>query len=193
MIVSGRVRYHDALRPLMFDIDAVAPHPENNNNGDLDAIDHSVETHGMYRPIIVQQSTGYILAGNHTWETVKNRGADICPMVFLDCDDTTALAILLDDNHTARLAKQDLHQTLTILQRLADEGALADTSYTSHDLAVLEELADMPLQFEHAHWPTFAVQVHPRTLKAFYHLTREADTDRDRFEVLLRLSGWDGT
>lgn len=193
MIVSGAVRYHDALAPLMHPIDAAQPHPENDNNGDEEAIDHSVEVHGMYKPVIVQASTGYIVAHNHVWKAVKSRGADVCPMVMLDVNDTTALSILLDDNHIARLARRDTHQTLELLRRLADEGALPDTSYTAHDLAVLEEIAAMPLEFEHASWPTLSVTVHPRTLKAFYDLTREADTDTDRVEVLLRLAGWDGT
>jgi len=192
VIRSGRVNYHDALEPLLCPIDEAVPHPENNNEGDLDYIDHSFEQNGMYRPVVVQASTGYILAGNHTWETAKRRDAQVCPMVKIDVDDVTAIRILLDDNHIARLAKTNAMQTLELLKRLEDQSVLDTTSYNHHDLAVLEELADMPLEFEHASWPTFSVQVHPRTLKAFFHITREADTDRDRFEVLLRLAGWDG-
>lgn len=192
MIRSGAVEFHDSLAPLMRPIEHAEPHPENNNNGDLEAIDHSVEKNGMYKPVIVQASTGYILAGNHTYMTVRDRGATECPMLVLDVDDATAKRILLDDNHTSRLAKPDPAQTLALLEELADAGELANTTYTANDLAVLEELANIPLEFEHASWPTFSVTVHPRTLKAFYHLTREADTDRDRFEVLLLLAGWDG-
>jgi hypothetical protein len=193
MIRSGAVQFHDALAPLMRPITDATPHPENNNEGDLDMLDHLVESHGMYRPVIVQASTGYIVAGNTTWETVRNRGSEVCPMVMLDVDDTTAVGILLDDNHSARLARTNIAQTLELVKRLEDQGVLDQTSYTHHDVAVLEQLADLPLEFEHASWPTLTLQVHPRTLKAFYHVTREADTDRDRLEVLLRLAGWDGS
>lgn len=193
MIRSGGVRFHDDLAPLMQPIESARPHPENNNEGDVDLIDHSIETNGMYRPVLVQKSTGYIVAGNHTWQAVKQRGADVCPMVILDIDDTTARRIMLDDNHIARLAIPNPAATLELLERITeDEGSLAASSYEPYDLEVLRNLAEMPLEYEHASWPTFSVQVHPRILKAFRHITREADTDRDRFEVLLRLAGWDG-
>lgn len=190
MIRSGAVAYHDALAPMMAPIDECHPHPENDNNGDLEAISHSFETNGMYDVVKVQHSTGHIIAGNHTWEVAKMKGATICPQVRIDCDDTTARRILLDDNHTARLARKNVQQTLDLLAKIQDvEGDIASTSYTDFDLKVMVEMAEMPLTFEHASWPTVSFQLHPNTLKAFYHLTREADTDRDRFEVLLRLAG----
>lgn len=195
MIRSGSVRFYDRLRPLLRPIGDAQPHPENDNEGDLDSVQHSIEQNGMYAPIKVQASTGYIVAGNTTWAACVNLGATECPMVMLDIDDTTARRILLDDNHTARLAIKDQQATLALLAKIREaEGTLAHTTYSDFDRETLERLAQMPLRFdEHATWPTLSVRVHPSLLKAFRHITREADNDQDRFEVLLRLAGWDGS
>lgn len=194
MIRSGSVQFHDDLKDLLYPVTSAQPHPENNNEGDLEAIDHSVEENGMYGPVIVQKSTGHIVKGNHTWITVRDRGSEVCPMIWLDIDDTTARRILYDDNHTARLAVQEPGATIALLEKIKEvDGDLTRTSASEYDLEVLRHLAEIPLEYdEFAQWPTFSVQVHPRLLRAFRHITREADNDKDRFEVLLRLAGWDG-
>lgn len=194
MIRSGGVEFHPDLESLMYPIDTVTLHPENYNEGDVEAIDHSIDENGMYKPVLVQKSTGYIVAGNHTWQAVKARGAEVCPMVWLDIDDDTARRIMVDDNHTAALAMPNPAALVDLLEKIKGaDGDLSKSSYREHDLEVLQHLAEIPLEYdEYATWPTFSVQLHPRTLKAFRHFTREADNDKDRFEVLLRLAGWDG-
>lgn len=194
MIRSGAVEFHPDLEPLMYPIDSAHPHPENYNEGDLEAIDHSVEANGMYGPVVVQKSTGHIVKGNHTWQTVKARGAEVCPMIWVDVDDATARRIMVDDNHTAALAMPNPAALVELLEKIKEaDGDLSKSSYREFDLEILQHLAEIPLEYdEYAQWPTFSVQVHPRILKAFRHFTREADNDKDRFEVLLRLAGWDG-
>ena len=39
-------------------------HPQNPRRGNVEAIKQSIETSGFFGAIIVQKSTGYILAGN---------------------------------------------------------------------------------------------------------------------------------
>lgn len=107
MIVSGGVRFHPALEPLLCDINLVRPHPDNPNNGDQDAIEVSIEVNGMYRPVEAQVSTGYVLAGNTTYASCLSLDAEIIPVVWLDVDDEAALRILLGDNQLARLARMD--------------------------------------------------------------------------------------
>jgi hypothetical protein len=195
MILSGGVRFHDSLEPLMVPIDSVQPHPENYNDGDVDEIRASIRGIGMYGPIKVQSSTGHIVAGNHTWLVCKELGAQTIPVVALDIDDLTAKRVLVYDNGTARRAKPDHAALLSLLDQISDGvGTLEGSGYTDFDREAIKALADIPLEYdEFAQWPTLTLQVHPRLLKAYHHITREADTASDKFEVLLRLAGWNGT
>jgi ParB-like chromosome segregation protein Spo0J len=190
---DGTIKYHPALEPLLEPTENFSPHPENNNNGDIDEIDTSIEINGMYRPIMVQDSTGYILAGNHTWMALAGRGAQRVPVIRLDVDDDAALRILLGDNYIAAKAIRDNAATVKLLARLsATDRGLLGTGYTADDLTVIRHLAEMPLTYEHAQWPTLTFTVHPKVRRAFRDLTREADTDPEKFELLLRMAGWDG-
>lgn len=194
MIRDGIIQYHDALEPLLVSIDAVERHPRNYNQGDVEAIEESIEVNGMYRPVIAQKSTGYILAGNHTWETLAGQGAQRVPVIYLDVSDKEAYRIMITDNRTAALAIPNPVALVPLLMDIAAEyGSLAGTGYNPDDLQVLTHLADMPVEHnEYGTWPTLTFTVHPRVAKAFKHLTREADTDPERLELLLRLAGWDG-
>jgi len=191
---DGSVRYHPALEPLLEPTETFTPHPDNNNNGDLDEIDDSFEINGMYRPIIVQDSTGYILAGNHTWMALAGRGAQRVPVIRLDVDEDAAYRILLGDNAIAAKAIRDNAQTVAILRKLEDsEKGLRGTGFNTNDLEVIKTLSEMPLETnEFGQWPTLTFTIHPRIRKVFKEMTREADTDAEAFELLLRLAGWDG-
>lgn len=195
--LGGMVRVHrSVLEPALVDIDSVCPHPENYNNGDIDAISKSAIHNGVYQPIKVQKSTGYILAGNGSWEAYKSQGATKVPVILLDVDDTTGYRIMVDDNHTASLAKPDNGLLLNVLQELDQQGGLMDSSYTARDLEVLEALAEIPMESEaFAQWPTLSFKVPPHVKRAFEHIVREAAPydDREQFELLLRLAGWDGS
>jgi hypothetical protein len=193
VIHSGLVHYHDDLTGLLMPIDDIQPHPENYNNGDVEALAESIETNGMYRPVFVQRSTGYIIAGNHTWYACKGLGADEIPVVMLDVDDTRAAKIMLADNRIASQAIPDNSQLLTLLDRLKDTSDLTGTGFTDHDRDVIHKLNQIePGYDEYGTWPTLTVQLHPRIMAAFKELTHEADTDADRVELLLRLAGWEG-
>lgn len=194
MIISGQVKYHDSLATLMQPIDSITQHPENYNNGDVEGIAQSILLDGMYGPIKVQHSTGHIIAGNHTWEACKSLGAETIPVVYLKVDDTQARRILWTDNRLASLARPDRAAELALLETIRDaEPDVQVPGLTEWDMEALRHLAEMEVSFEHASWPTINIQVHPKILKAYRHVTREADTERDRFELLLRLAGWDGS
>ena len=66
-------------------------------------------------------------------------------------------------------------------------------SVTERDVEVLRALNDIPLENdEFGQWPTFSVQLPPNVLRGFIEMTSEASSDRDRFELLMRLAGWQG-
>lgn len=117
-----------------FDISQLLPHPENPNNGDVAAIVVSLKDFDQYRPIVVQRSTMFIIAGNHTYFGALELGWKKMLVNFVNCDDDVALQILLVDNNIARKARMDDGQLAKVLAHLSERGKLAPTSYNSEDL-----------------------------------------------------------
>lgn len=191
------VQYHDDLGPLMVPIDSVTQHPQNYNNGDVEAIVESISVNGMYRPIIVDRDSNEIIAGNHTWMACKELGAEIIPVIRYDGDSPAHVVRgMIADNWTASLARPDNAQLVALLDDLAQtEHGLTGSGVTEQDLHVLRALAEMPVDAESldfAQWPSLCFQVPPHVKTAFMEMTDAAGGDRERFELLLRLAGWDG-
>lgn len=138
------VKIHQALHPLLTDVTTVTPHPRNARAGDTDAIIESIEANGMYRPIYAQRSTGFILAGNHTYAAAMEIGTHQLPVVWLDVDDDTATKILLADNRTADRGTYDTGLLIDLLAGIAPD--LIGTGYTDDDLTSLRHLAELDLQ-----------------------------------------------
>lgn len=116
-------------------IDAVSEHPANPNQGDIGAISESMDEHGFYGAVLVQRSTGYILAGNHRHRTAKAKGARTVPGFWLECDDDTALRILAIDNRSTHLAVFDEAKLLELLTGLAARPrGLSGTGYDGADV-----------------------------------------------------------
>lgn len=112
-------------------INTLTPHPRNVRQGDIGAIATSLQTFGQYKPIIYQASTGHIIAGNHTWKAAKQLGWQQIEAKPFDCDNETALRILIADNRATDLATYDDNALLDLLKELADtdkklEGTLFD-------------------------------------------------------------------
>lgn len=190
---SGRVRFHRDLAPLMRHIDQVQQAPYNYNNGDVQAVEESIMVSGMYRPIYVQKSTGFIIAGNHTWQACKEMGSDVIPVVELDVSDTGARRIMIQDNQIAALAQPDSGLLLALLSEIPDPEV--GLGLSESDIEQLRLLAEIPLDAEDddfASWPTFSVKLPPHVLRGFMVMTNRADDDRSRFELLLRKAGWEG-
>lgn len=193
MRVSGLVQFHTDLEPLLVDIDSITQHPDNPNNGDVDAISESIEVNGYIAPIIAQRSTGHILAGNHRWEALKQLGATEAPVIMVDLDDASALRYLIGDNRLAALAKLDHSRLLPLLRQMEEKGDLLGSGYSAYDIEAIAHLQKIPLEYEDfAQWPTLTFQVPPHVRQAFLTMTEVAVGDRERFELLLRLAGWDG-
>lgn len=193
MIQSGHVRYADSLLDDLVPIDSVQQHPDNANNGDVDEIMMSIETGIMYHPATVQQSTGYLLRGNHTWLACKEMGATqfpIKPLTPEECDDTLALKILMGDNRIANLAMMDRGQELANLYRLQESDALVGSGYRDADIEHLAAIVTKPLvpdDFTQP-WKLLCFQVPPETEATFMEMTETAGGMRERFEMLLRLA-----
>lgn len=115
-------------------IDSVRPYPGNARRGSIPAIRESLRIHGQYRPIVVQESSTEILAGNHTWLAAKAEGWESIDIGIVDVDDEQARKIVLADNRTNDLAVYDD-------QALADLLAELDTlDGTAFDQASVDAL-----------------------------------------------------
>ncbi len=127
-------------------IDALTPHPENPRKGDTDLIAESIRANGFYGAVLVQRSTGYIIAGNHRWKAAKQVGMTEIPVMWLDIDDQAARRILLSDNRTSDLAGYD---DPALVEMLAGLPTLTGTGYTKQDVDDLEaRIAGLPAPIE---------------------------------------------
>jgi hypothetical protein len=126
------------------DIDTVKPHPDNPRVGMLPAVVESIRKNGWHGALVVQKSTGHILAGNHRWLAAKSLGMRKVPVHVRDVDDATARRILLADNRTSDLAYYDepklQEQLALILAAEPDhkDTALEGTGYTPEDVQQME-------------------------------------------------------
>jgi DNA modification methylase len=121
------------------DIDSIQAHPKNVRQGDIGAISESLKAHGQYRPIVVDERTGQILAGNHTWKAAKALGWSQIQVSLIETkDDDEALRILLADNKATDLADYDNDGLEQLLKQLAEsDNGLLGSLYDGDDLDLL--------------------------------------------------------
>lgn len=130
-------------------------HPDNANNGDIDAIEESIEINGFYSPLHVQRSTGRILAGNHRYLVALRRGIPEVPVIYHDVTDEQALRIMLADNSITRHGFDDEPQLLNLLDALyATDLGLHGTGFTMDERDKLSESINEPLNFVDNRTPT---------------------------------------
>jgi len=130
-------------------IDNIKPHPANPNDGDVAAIAESIRQNGFYGRIVVRDSTGKILAGEHRWRAAQEVGLGEVPVERVECDDETAMRILLADNKTAANAEREPEPLADLLESLeATDDGLTGTGYDGDDLDQLLEDLDDPSEDE---------------------------------------------
>lgn len=109
-------------------------HPLNPRRGNVAVIAESVKTNGFYGACVVQQSTNFILAGNHRYLAAIQEGADEIPVLWVDVNDEEAKRIVLADNRTSDLATYDEQSLGAILAELVEtELGLGGTGYDSSE------------------------------------------------------------
>jgi hypothetical protein len=118
-------------------LDELIEYPGNARRGDLDVIAESIRVNGFYGVVVRQQSTGYVLAGNHRLRAAKMAGLEMVPVQTLDVDDATARRINLIDNQANQLAGFDSVALKELLDLAISEDGLEGTGFTMEDLADL--------------------------------------------------------
>jgi ParB-like chromosome segregation protein Spo0J len=116
------------LRVETIPVDALTLHPRNPRQGDVGAISESLAAFGQYAPIVVQKSSGHVIAGNHRLLAARALGWKDIQVVRVDVDDQTAERILVADNRTADLATNDDAALTALLADLAARGDLTGTA-----------------------------------------------------------------
>lgn len=123
-------------------IKSVKEYPGNARKGNLDELKKSLEANGQYKPIVVQKSTSFVLAGNNTLKAAKALKWSEITAVFVEVDDNEAKRINLADNRTSDLATYDME---ALADLLAQVSGFDGTGYTIDDLddlmATLEEVS----------------------------------------------------
>ena len=147
------------------DLDKIEPHPKNARDHTSAAqVDESLDAHGQYKPMVVQRSTGYVLAGNGLYARLVDRGDKQGAVTYVDVDDEQALRILLVDNETSDRSGYDEAAMAELLAAM--QGDYTGTGWTpanAEDLVQLygpalsaEDLADAygTEPDESAFWPS---------------------------------------
>jgi len=118
--------------------DDLSCHPDNPRRGNVDEIRSSIRVNGFYGALVVQRSTGHILAGNHRFMAAQAEGLGKVPVIFVDASDDDAKAILVGDNRLSDLAENDPELLAALLQAIQTrEQGLTGTGYSDDDLAAL--------------------------------------------------------
>lgn len=139
--MSGHVAFHPHLIPHLKSIYDIRPHPDNPNEGDVDAIAESILINGMYKGVTVQKSTGYIIEGEHRYLALLQIGETMIPVYEDDVDDNAAKRIMLADNSIAARSERipgRLHRVMTDV--IEEQDSLAGTGYDRDEYASLSRM-----------------------------------------------------
>jgi ParB-like chromosome segregation protein Spo0J len=118
-------------------------YPGNPRRGNISMIAESLNTSGQYKPVLVQEGTNLILAGNHTVRAARKLGWKTIDVQYIQCDADKARQIMLADNRASDAGYTDESAAFGILATLP---TLEGTGYTPEDLELPE------IQIDGADW-----------------------------------------
>jgi ParB-like chromosome segregation protein Spo0J len=143
---SGRQeidRIAPSLRPLIVPLSSVETHPRNPRVGDVEAVAASLRRFGQQKPVVVQKSTGWVVAGNHVLLAARSLGWTEIAANVVELDDAMATAFMLADNRTSDLGGYDDALLAAILAQQAAADNLAGTGYDADDVAAIVAAAGL--------------------------------------------------
>jgi hypothetical protein len=120
------------------DFATLRAHPDNPNQGDKEIIRTSIRANGFYGAVIVQKSTGLVLAGKHRTEVALEEGISDGPVLVVDVDDARARRIMAVDNEANRRGDNDEEILLRLLRQMQDDDeGLLGSGFGDEDIADL--------------------------------------------------------
>ena len=148
------------MKPRLVPIADLELDPHNarrHNERNLDVLAKSLERFDQRKPIVVNERTMRIEAGNGTLTRAIELGATHIVAVFVDDDEETAAAYAIADNRSAELATWDAEQLASTIGEFP-EVDWGDLGWSADDFDGLD--ADWPLT------ETTTVSEHERTLES---------------------------
>lgn len=128
-------------RNILVPIESVTRYPGNPRKSNVTALAESLRLNTQYRPIVVQESTGHILVGNHTHEAAESLGWTHVAAEVIDVTDEKAREIVLFDNRAGDDSSYDDQALYALLAGHVDDGFdLVATGYTVADVEVLAQV-----------------------------------------------------
>ena len=121
------VTFTDPVRTHLVPIDSVDTYPDKPRRGDLQALKESIAKNGFYSVLVAQESTYHVIVGNHRLIALREMGATVVPVMFVDATDADARRIVLADNRTSDLAYYDDPSLFRLLEAL--DGDLTGTGF----------------------------------------------------------------
>lgn len=116
--------------------------PRLHDERNLDAIARSLERFGQVEPIIIQASTGRIIAGHGRKAALEKMGATTAQVLELELDDLDAQDLAIRLNRSGELATWDQGRLGEILTELEEEGRAQGLGFSTAELEeLLEDLA----------------------------------------------------
>lgn len=142
-------------------LDEIHEHPRNPKGHNLDAIEESVSRFGMVAPLILNDATGFLLAGHGRLATLRGlreKGAEAPPGVQVARDGTWRVQVvrgialdeaeadryLIADNRTTELGGWVTEELVPFLEDLDQDGGLGGTGFDG------DALDDLRKQLEKA-------------------------------------------
>ncbi|MFE2934874.1 ParB N-terminal domain-containing protein [Streptomyces sp. NPDC059278] len=122
------------------DLSTLNQFPGNPRIGNVEEIAKSLKNNGQFAPIIVQKSTRYILAGNHTTQAADSLGWTHLDGIVIDVKDQEAKRIVAADNRTGQLGSYNDYLLAELLQDVAEGDHGLDG--TGYDEGFLDDLLD---------------------------------------------------
>jgi ParB-like chromosome segregation protein Spo0J len=124
--VSGDV--FEAWPVELVPLDTLTEHPENFREHDVGAIAHSIERWGVWRALVVQESTRHVLVGNGELKALRALNAPNAPVRWIDVDDDNARAILLADNWIPSRGRNMPEELRAVMEQLREERELFEST-----------------------------------------------------------------
>ena len=146
------------MEALNIAIDSVKLYPDNPRHSDVKALVESLKANGQYKPIVVQKSSNFILAGNHIWQAAKQLNWQKIAIVYADVDDIQAKKIVLADNRLADLGTYDTNKLLELLGDIPLEGSGYSAADVDDLLALVDETMPSIKSEEDKHYEGIAIK-----------------------------------
>jgi len=143
---SGRQavdRIAPSLRPLIVPLSSVELHPRNPRVGDVEAVAASLRRFGQQKPVVVQASTRYVVAGNHVLLAARSLGWTEIAANVVELGDAMATGFMVADNRTSDLGGYDDALLAAILAEQAAADNLTGTGYDADDVAAIVAAAGL--------------------------------------------------